>query len=147
MPKMGYSSEDIQSRPLLDPGEYHFRVNEVRVVDGQAGKRDRMTLNMVVASGENAGFPVFVGFSLPTEDDKNTPCKWEEEQGMGDQTRNMAGFLLDFIKPAAAAMGVAWGKSGFNSDDFMGKECRATVAHRDYEGEMQMDVKGWKPLA
>lgn len=146
MAKLGYSSQDIQSRPLLDPGEYHFRINEVKVVEGKPGKRDRMTFNMVVAGGEQTGFPVMVGFSLPGEEDKNNICQWEVDQGLGDQARNMYGFLLDFIKPAAIACGVSWGKSGFDPDDFMGKECRAVVAHRDYEGELQMDVKGWKAL-
>ena len=143
MAKLAYPNNSVQSRPILDPGEYHVRVNEVHVLDGAEGKRDRLTLNMVVASGPSTGSPIFAGFSLPTSEDADTPCHWEE--GYGDNQRNMAGFLLDFVKKAADAFGVAWGKTGFDPDDFMGKEAYCTVAHREYQGEIQEDVKGWKP--
>lgn len=142
MAKLGYSNEEVQSRPLLDPGEYHVRVNTVTVIDGSDGKRDRLTLGLVVASGPKTGSPTFAGFSLPTPEDGEKKCDWEE--GYGDQQRSMAGFLLDFVKKAADACGVSWGKTGFDPDDFMGKEAYITVKHREYEGDMQEDVKGWK---
>jgi len=147
MGKIGYPADDIEARPILDPGEYHVRINKAEVIQGEAGKRDRLTFQMVVASGTNAGFPVFAGYSLPSEDDKDTVCAWEAEQGLGDKARKMSGFLLSLIKPAADACGVSWGKSGFDPDNFMGKECRINIKHRDYEGEIQMDVKGWKKLS
>lgn len=146
MPKLSYSSDNVQTRPILDPGTYHVRINETKVIEGQAGKRDRLTLNMVVASGENAGFPVYAGFSLPTPEDANIECHWERDQGMGERTRTMEGFLLSMIKPAADACGVAWGKTGFDPDDFMGRECNVVVGHREYQGEMQMDITAWRRL-
>jgi hypothetical protein len=149
MAKLGYSVEDVQAQAMLDPGTYHVRVNQVLVKDEAEGKRGSLILQMVVASGDNMGFPTSAFFALPTAEDAETKCQWEVDQGLGDKARTMQGFLLDFIQGPAVACGVAWGKSGFDPDEFMGKECMVDVKHglNKNTGAMQVNYGNWRPYS
>ncbi len=144
MAKLNYSVEDAQAQAILEPGTYHMRISQPIVKDGADGKRGSLILQMVVASGEHMGFPSPAFFALPTPEDAETKCHWEVEQGLGDKARTMAGFLLDFIRGPAVACGVAWGKSGFDPDEFMGKELTVTVKHGiGKDGSPQVNYSNW----
>jgi len=144
MAKLGYSIEDVEAQAMLDPGTYHMRINQPIVKEEAEGKRGSLILQMVVASGEQMGFPTTAFFALPTAEDATTKCHWESE--LGDKARTMQGFLLDFIQGPAVACGVAWGKSGFDPDEFMGKECTVDIKHgiNKNSGAVQVNYVNWR---
>jgi hypothetical protein len=115
---------------VLDPGEYDVRIKTAEAIRFGSG-RDGIKTNMEVIAGPSKGRGgIFNNFVLSPEN----------PQAVGFFFRNMGTFGLDrnyfAAKPSLAKV----------ATDMVGRTARIQIAHREWNGQTQMDVKSMKPI-
>ena len=105
---------------VIEVGLYNTRITKTDLKTSQAGNQYvQWTLDIFGAEGDYAQF--------------NNRKVWHNTMCSG----TAAGMLRKFVKAATGEDPTA----KFDSDDLIGREIAVTIGHRNYEGNIQADVK------
>lgn len=112
---------DVPDRVLVEPGWHRVRVEKAEVRDNKDGSGQHIAWELRIVEGEYQNQRLFF----------NT--------GIGQKG-------LPILKRFLRAAGVEWDEEGFDLEDVLGSELEVRVEHREYEGELRNDVRGFRPV-
>lgn len=122
--RISVNLDDVQTTLAWEPGWYMARIIDVEVRQARDGESEYLNIAFECIETDEDKYP---GYKVYTN------CSLKPQ-------------ALFRVKQLLQAAGIDWSSEGFNTEDMLGAELEIQVDNREYNGELQNDVRKFRAL-